>query len=127
MKIALPTNDGEMLSPHFGRSAGFIVFEAEAGRISGRELRVNKPHDESAGQCAGGEDHGADHHSWIARILGDCDLIICAGIGWRAAEALKAAGVKDVLITTPGPAAETVVLYLGGRLPTGGHACSCRH
>lgn len=43
MRIAVPTNDGITVSPHFGRSAGFLVFEIEERRIKSREMRTTRP------------------------------------------------------------------------------------
>jgi len=42
VKIAVPTNDGATLSQHFGRSAAFLMFEVEDGRITSQELRANR-------------------------------------------------------------------------------------
>ena len=54
--------------------------------------------------------------------------MICAGMGWRAAEALKQAGVREVIITGPGPVEEPVRAYLRGELTaTGQSFCHCSH
>jgi predicted Fe-Mo cluster-binding NifX family protein len=130
MKIALPTNDGISISPHFGRSAGFIVFDIEEGRIGNREIRPNAmQHSHAQGACdhsagaQGPHDHGA-----IVGALAGCDVVICAGMGWRAAEALKSAGITEVIVAPPGPAESAVAAYLAGQLSSGGqHFCHCNH
>ena len=41
MKIAVPTNDGLSIAEHFGRSAGFLIFQTENGQITSREMKEN--------------------------------------------------------------------------------------
>ncbi len=130
MRVALPTNDGVSISPHFGRSAGFLVFEIEDGRIMSRELRENAmQHSHGAGE---GAQHAGEHqshgHAGLIAPLAGCDVVLCAGMGWRAAEALKAAGIADIRFVAPGPAEDTVAAFLAGKLPpANGQFCQCSH
>ena len=130
MRIALPTNDGESVSPHFGRSAGFLVFEVEEGQVKSREMRPNQmQHSHDQGACgshsAGQEPHS---HAGILSALAGCDVVICAGMGWRAAEALKSGGIGEIAITTPRPAEEAVAAYLAGTLDLADQGfCRCSH
>ncbi|HUP04708.1 MAG TPA: NifB/NifX family molybdenum-iron cluster-binding protein [Bryobacteraceae bacterium] len=130
MKIALPTNDGVSVSPHFGRSAGFLVFDVADGRINGQELRANSSchsHEEGAcGQHSAGE--GEHSHAAILSALAGCDVVICAGMGWRAAEALRSAGVGEIIVAAPGPAGSLVTAYLAGTLAASNETyCRCSH
>jgi predicted Fe-Mo cluster-binding NifX family protein len=53
--------------------------------------------------------------------------VICAGMGSRAAEALKANGVAQIVVTAPGPAEETVSAFLAGKLTRKTDSfCACR-
>jgi len=127
-KIAVPTNDGIAISEHFGRSAGFIVFTIEQNSIQSQEMRANLPHGESQhGNCAesSGDAH-RQHHTGMAAILGDCQTVLCAGMGRRAADALQEAGIKAVVVPAAGPATDLVSAYLSGKL-IGQDAgfCSC--
>ena len=130
MRIALPTNDGESVSPHFGRSAGFLVFEIEEGRIKSREIRPSQScHPHAEGECgdhaAGNEPHS---HAGILSALAGCDVVICAGMGWRAAEALKSGGIGEIAITTPRPAEDAVAAFLAGSLGAADQSfCRCSH
>lgn len=131
MKIALPTNDGLSVSAHFGRSAGFIVFDVENGEVRKREV-VNNPschtHEEGACNHGSGGNESAHSHAGILSALEGCSVVICAGMGWRAVEALKSAGVADVLVTTPGPADEVVAAFLAGKLARSEQGfCRCSH
>ncbi|MBS1854461.1 MAG: hypothetical protein JST11_03775 [Acidobacteria bacterium] len=125
MRIAVPTNDELTVSPHFGRSAAFLVFETCDGAILNRELRPNGAahhHDHSQ------EHHQPHNHAEIVATLAGCDLVLCAGIGHRAADALKSAGIATVVAGPAGSPEDTVRAYLDGTLPK--HAprlCRCSH
>jgi predicted Fe-Mo cluster-binding NifX family protein len=131
MRIALPTNDGTSVSPHFGRSAGFLVFDIEEGQIQKREMIRNPSchsHEEGACDRGSGESESSHSHAGILSALAGCNVVICAGMGWRAAEALKSAGVAEVVFTAPGLAEETVTAFLAGTLAASNQAfCRCSH
>jgi predicted Fe-Mo cluster-binding NifX family protein len=131
MRIALPTDDGMSVSPHFGRSAGFLVFDIEEGRVQKREMIGNPScHSHEDGACGHGSggSESSHSHTGILSALAGCSVVICAGMGWRAAEALKSAGVSDVFVTTPGPAEEAVSAFLAGTLTTSNQSfCRCSH
>jgi predicted Fe-Mo cluster-binding NifX family protein/acyl-coenzyme A thioesterase PaaI-like protein len=130
MTIAVPTNDGTSISAHFGRSAAFLIFETENGQIKSRELKTNgAKHAQAQGTCA---HHSAGSqppsHAGILAALAGCEVVICAGMGSRAAEALKAGGVTQIVVTAPGSAEEAVTAYLAGKLTTKEAAfCRCSH
>lgn len=130
MKIAVPTNDGLSIAEHFGRSAGFLLFQAENGQITSREMKENTAqHTHAQSSCGTPAGPALAHdHTAILSALAGCDVVICAGMGWRAAEALKQAGVREVIITGPGPVEEPVRAYLRGELTaTGESFCHCSH
>ena len=130
MRIAVPTNDGTTLSPHFGRSAGFLVFEITDGRIESREMRTNQqPHEHAQGACGGHTGGGEAHnHGSILAALAGCDVVICAEMGARAAEALRSGGITKVVFTEPGPAEETVTAFVAGKLIAADQSfCQCSH
>ena len=130
MKIAVPTNDGLLISEHFGRSAAFIILEAENGRVTSREIKENAgqhTHDHSSCGGENGAQAGHNHGSMVA-VLAGCEVVICAGMGSRAAEALKQAGIREVIVAAPGPIDETVGSYLRGELAATTKAfCRCSH
>jgi predicted Fe-Mo cluster-binding NifX family protein len=127
MKIALPTNDQVSLSAHFGRSAGFMVFDIEENSIRSSEFRPNGMvhnhalHDHS--HHGGGHDHGI-----FVSTLAGCSTVICGGIGGGAVAALQAGGIRVVLADAPALLDETVQSYLSGTLRTPQKGfCACRH
>jgi predicted Fe-Mo cluster-binding NifX family protein len=117
MRIAVPTNDGTSISEHFGRSAAFLIFETENGQIKSRGLKTNAgehshPRGEHKDPLTGVHSHD---HTGILTTLEGCEMVICAGMGHGAAEALKGRGMQ-IVFAAPGPADQTVAAYLGGKL-----------
>jgi predicted Fe-Mo cluster-binding NifX family protein len=130
MRIAVPTDDGVSVAAHVGRSASFLIFNIEDGRIQSQDLRPNGgQHSHVPGECqTGARPDGGHDHGRIVDSLTGCEVVICAGMGWRAAEALKSNGVKQILMTEAGPAADAVNAFLAGTLAsnTAGF-CHCSH
>jgi len=131
-RIAVPSDDGTYIAPHFGRSASFIVFEIEDGKITRKEVRTNNQGGAQHGECHGADSHDHSHghghnHTTMGEILQDCETILCLGMGWRAAEALKTFGIEPLMIQTDLPAQQAVEAYLAGTLPTSTGFCCCHH
>jgi len=129
MRIAVPTNDGASISEHFGRSAAFLIFEIENGQIKSHELKSNgAKHSHAQGAC---DHHSAEskphNHAGILAALEGCEVVICAGMGQRAAEALRNCSTQ-ILVAPPASAEETVGTYLAGKLtPQTKRFCQCQH
>ena len=129
MRIAVPTNDGTLISEHFGRSAGFLIFETENGKIKNRRLKSNVgKHSHARGEHKDPSTGVHSHdHAGILTTLEGCETVICAGMGHGAAEALKGRGMQ-IVFAAPGPADETVAAYLGGKLSAKEAGfCRCGH
>jgi predicted Fe-Mo cluster-binding NifX family protein len=130
MRIGVPTNDGVAISEHFGRSAGFLIYEIENGQIMAVETRANAAqHSHPPGTCGHTSAKSGTHsHAGILAALNGCDTVICAGMGARAAEALKCGGVSVIAIAPPRRAEDAVAAYLRGSLETtDGEFCRCQH
>lgn len=129
MRIAVPTNDGESISQHFGRSAAFLIFETENGQIKSRELKSNaQTHSHAQGAC---DYHSADSkshsHAGILAALEGCELVICAGMGQRAVDAVKGCGM-EIVVTSLASAEAAVSAQLAGKLtPSTESFCRCSH
>jgi len=91
MKIAIASLDGTTISPHFGRSQCFIIFDVQDEKVTGKEVRQNTFTAHAQGNCQGEHEHDHQHsHSAIVEALRDCDAVLCYGMGWRAAQDLAA-------------------------------------
>ncbi len=119
MKIAVPTNDGVTICGHFGRCREFLVFEIQDGRARLADTRPN----------AGCPGHGAGAgHGGFVELLRDCQVVLCAGIGAGALEALGAAGIRAVTVNEAGNAEQLVMAYQAGTIaPVSTPSCNCRH
>jgi predicted Fe-Mo cluster-binding NifX family protein len=115
MKIAVPTNDGHSMAEHFGQSSEFLVFGVKDGQIENCERRVNTGC-HADGYCSIENASGPDVHAEMAASLQGCDIVLCLGMGKRAAEALKAGGISPITVAAVGPARAIVSFYLSGKL-----------
>jgi predicted Fe-Mo cluster-binding NifX family protein len=126
MKLAVASEDGVLISHHFGRSRCFLIFEIEDKQIIGRSVRDNSFTAHARGQCQDGQPREHHHgHGAIVEALGDCDAVLCHGMGWRAAEDLKQNGIQAFVIQGDLSPEQAVVEYLAGNLGLAGGFCRC--
>jgi len=128
VKLAVASTNGTDVSAHFGRSRCFVVFTVEGGRITDQEVRDNTYTAHAQGQCQDGAEqhHDQPHsHADIIGALRDCQVVLCGGMGWRAAQELQAAGIRPVAVPQAGPAMEVVEAFLRGRIETQVPFCRC--
>jgi predicted Fe-Mo cluster-binding NifX family protein len=124
MKVAVPTQDGTSISQHFGRSKSFFVFDIDDGKIVGRVVRDNTFTAHAKGECHEGHDHSHPHgHGEIVDALRDCESVLCYGMGWRAAEALKEGGINAFILQEEMSPEEAVEKYILGNLAPAGDFC----
>ncbi len=86
MKVAIPTNDGQVIGKKFRGSRGFLVTTIESGKIVHQELRWNLLSEMIISE------HGSLYN------LCDCDAIIVNEIGQCQCQRLKAEK-KDIIQT----------------------------
>jgi predicted Fe-Mo cluster-binding NifX family protein len=124
MKIAAITDDGKLISQHFGRAPYYLVLTVEDGQIVGRELRdklghahfVNQPHEpELPGQPHGMGAASHNKHLQMAEAIGDCQALLCGGMGMGAYQSMVARGIKPV-VTEIREIDQAVMAYVEGKL-----------
>ena len=127
MKIAVASNDGIHISPHFGRSAHFIIFDIKDGAISNHTIVDNTFTAHAKGECESGEHHHDQPHSHATIIdaLQGCEIVLCGGMGWRAAEDLMQNGIKPIAVNPDFTAQDAVNKYIKGELTQSEPFCSC--
>ncbi len=117
MRVAVASQDGESISPHFGRCAYFIIFDAEDGTVLRKELRQNTHTSHGTGNChAGGHGDQPHSHAALVHTLHDCQAALCYGMGWRAANDLRQNGIRPVIVDRKRSPEEAVALYVQGKL-----------
>jgi predicted Fe-Mo cluster-binding NifX family protein len=110
MKVAVITDDGLVVSQHFGRAGYYLVITIEDGQIVERELRnklghahfVNQPHE----QDEPGQPHGtgaeAHHkHLQMSDTIADCEALLCGGMGRGAYQSILSRGIKPEVTDIP--------------------------
>jgi predicted Fe-Mo cluster-binding NifX family protein len=126
VKIAVASEDGISISHHFGRSRCFLVFETQDKQVTGQSLRENTFTAHARGECREGEPHEHHHgHGPIVEALGDCEVVLCYGMGWRAAEDLKQNGIQAFVLQGEMTPEQAVQEFLAGRVTSAGGFCRC--
>lgn len=124
MKIAVITEDGNIISQHFGRAPYYLVYTVTDGEITDRELRAKLGHNQFAEhhheEHAHGEAHGLDSashnkHSQMATAISDCDVLLCGGMGMGAYESMRRLGIRTVM-TDIKDIEQAVAAFLDGSL-----------
>jgi predicted Fe-Mo cluster-binding NifX family protein len=122
MKIAIASDDGKTISPHFGKAEGFVIFEVHGQEVRSSGYRQNS----FTGHALGIESHHReDRHKTIIEALRDCDVVISRGMGRRLYEDLKNAGINP-LITDEDSVDKAIEMYMKGMLADNPEK-SCKH
>lgn len=113
MKVAIASDDGKIISSHFGRTRGFTIFEIEGNAIKKQEFLENT----FTGHARGleGADHSIDRHGPILEALKDCQVVISHGMGRRIYDDLQSAGI-EVFVTDETDVQKAVNLYINDEL-----------
>ena len=113
MKVAIASDDRQVISAHFGRTRGFVVFDIEGKEIKKEEYRENT----FTGHARGleGADHSVDRHGPILEALKDCGVVISHGMGRRIYDDLKNAKI-DVYVTEETEVKRAIELFLKAEL-----------
>ena len=107
MKVAIASDDGKTISYHFGRAAGFVVFEIQNGKITGREYRKN------IGKHS--EEHGSCDHAAMIKNLKDCSVMISHGMGQRIYDDMVKSGIEPI-VTEEDSVDKAIEAFLKGKL-----------
>jgi predicted Fe-Mo cluster-binding NifX family protein len=115
MKIAAVTDDGILVSSHFGRATQYLVLTVENGQIIAKETRPKPGHRDFAREHAHDEHdhlghspqgHGFGRHAegkhrrMFAPVL-DCQVVLAQGMGHGAYLGLQQAGLRPVITDIP--------------------------
>ena len=75
MKIAIASDDKNLISHHFGKALGFVVFDIQNNKIVSKSYRENIG--KNSGEC------GSCNHSTMINNIKDCEVVISYGMGQR--------------------------------------------
>ncbi|MBN2043842.1 MAG: hypothetical protein JW757_02380 [Anaerolineales bacterium] len=106
MKIAIVTDDGKTICPHFGRATKYAVIDIQEGKIISREMRdkaghhsfqqLEEPHNHGNGRQhgAGMDAHSADKHTQMVQAIMDCSVLLTRGMGSGAKISMEQANIQ---------------------------------
>jgi predicted Fe-Mo cluster-binding NifX family protein len=128
MRIAIVLDQDHSIAGHFGKSAGFLIFDIAEKNATEIEFRPNTAKsDHEQGKChSHNESHHPNHDHFVA-ALKDCDSLICRGIGRRAIADLSAHGIKPFIIADDIAASQAAELFALGRLIEVKDSQCCSH
>jgi predicted Fe-Mo cluster-binding NifX family protein len=125
MKVAVASEDGRVLSRHFGKSTCLLVFEIDGNTIRGEVTRIAI--DDRAVFCECRTSRAsADltrRRDRLVQAVQDCRVVLCGGMGWRVAGELILRGVNPLVITGQLSPREAVECYLAGTLQPAAGFC----
>ena len=127
MKVAVASVDGVSISHHFGRSQCFIIFDVDGEKIGDPIVRFNTYTAHAKGECDGELAHHDQPHSHasIVAALQDCSVVLCYGMGWRAAEDLLRNEIRPLVIDGVVSPIEAVQQFVAGSLKPASGFCRC--
>jgi predicted Fe-Mo cluster-binding NifX family protein len=102
MKVAVTSKDGQSISGHAGHCKGFLVYEVEAGQVSG-PTRVELQAAETL--------HASEHR--LPEALGAIKVLISGGMGNGLFTKLKEAGVEPIVTAEVDPKRALSALLAG--------------
>lgn len=125
MKIAAITEDGKIISQHFGRAPYYLVLTVEDKKIVACDMR-NKlghaqfsedghHHSETSGQRHGFGPEADHRHGRMAEAIADCEALLCRGMGMGAYESMKARNIRPV-VTDIADIEEAALAYVNGQI-----------
>ncbi len=99
-KIAIPTDDSETISRHFGQARAILVVTLDNGEIIDQELR-ELPNDGEHDHHHHSHEHGHAHsnpaHMAKFDYVRDCQVFIGGGMGQPAMQRLQSMGLQVAL------------------------------
>ncbi|MBA7629340.1 hypothetical protein ES703_36839 [subsurface metagenome] len=108
MKIAISTDEGNFVSPHFGRCPYFTIIEIEEGEILNKDTIENPGH------------RPAFLPQFLSEIGVSC--IITGGMGHRARELFAEKNI-EIIVGVTGKIDEVIPSFISGELKSGESLC----
>jgi predicted Fe-Mo cluster-binding NifX family protein len=122
VKIAVPTDDGETISRHFGQAKFFKIITLEDDRVVSSEMRQKATH-QHGDYSQPGEVHPGHQ---MVEDLSDCQVLISGGMGEPVLNRATAAGLK-VFLTGNTSIDAALQAYLAGTLDNNPALVHMRH
>lgn len=125
-KIAIPSDDGVTVAPHFGRTKGFVISRIAEDKVVSKDYVENNFTGHSLGLH---HEHGHTHHqashAGIFAALQDVQIVIAGGMGRRLYDDFANRGIK-VFVTRERLIEKALELFIQSRLDNNPDTC-CDH
>lgn len=97
MKVAVATDDGKVISSHFGRTKGFAIFDVdESGSIEMTYVENNFTNHALGFIHQDDSSHNKKHERILRALIG-CNIVISNGMGRKIYEDLMNAGIRPLI------------------------------
>lgn len=126
VRIAIPTDDGQRVSSHFGRARYFLIAEFENGEELSRHLVENSNSRGDHGHGSGngsryGHNHNHNHsrshgHEKVFLSTGDIQGVIAVRIGPHMIEELKSKKIGVYLVPINSTIEDAIKLFSEDKL-----------
>lgn len=109
IKVAFVTDDGNTISPHFGRAQYYEVVTIDNGIVTHRERREKtghhtfhgqEEHQEHHGQGHGTDEHSQGKHRTMTANIVDCGILVARGMGNGAYQHMLNVNIKPIITGT---------------------------
>ena len=111
LKVAVPTDDGETISRHFGQAKFFKIITLEDDRVVSSEMRQKATHQHGDYSQSGAAHPGQK----MVEDLAGCQVLISGGMGAPVYNRASAAGLK-IFLTGNTSIDAALQAYLAGTL-----------
>ncbi len=117
-KIAVATNDKNLISDHLGRADYFAIYTISADSVLDKAYIKNifTPHKKAKAPDGTGHGEPKHEHNDLIKALQGCQLVLARGIGTRMATDLQAAGIQGYVVVEEGTMDEIIKKYIQGEL-----------
>jgi len=128
MRIAIASDDGQIIASHTGQCRSFVIFDIDQQSATRVEHRANTFTGHARGECDGAHEHGAGHHSHgpLVEAISDCRVLVTRGLGPRLVADLAAHGI-DAYVCQAERVEDAARLFAQGQLPRAAGTGCCRH
>lgn len=127
-RIAVASDDGQLIAAHTGRCGCLVIFDVVDGTVQRVEVRQNTFTAHARGECAG--EHAGEHaharhsHDGLIGAVSDCCALVTRGLGPRLVMDLSRNGV-DAYVTTATEVEAAAAAFAAGELPRADQGTCC--
>ncbi len=127
MRVAVAASDERVISEHFSRTSRFLIYDIQDGQVRNKESHDVVLTDAQWAACelerAGNSDSVQPDYQPLLDVLDGCQVVLCRGMGWRAAQELVRHGVNPIVILDQLTPDQAVEKYIWGGLTPGKGFC----